>query len=145
MPDWFVPVLLTFLGSTGVGTVIGYWAQKRNIDMKAKSEQQTSIVSDTENIREMYRGTLEDMEKKHTRDELEWEKERAKLKEDLRLKDALLEKDRQQLGEMLVTIDDLKKTVNRVGDDVTRVTGDFGKYPLAGESKAFGRRATDQP
>lgn len=112
-------------------SVFSYFANKRNAD-------RSSLVDNTAKIQEVYEKTLDDLTKRN-------EKRIKELENEVALRDAKLEQARQTQGELLVTIEDMKKTVNKVGEDVTFITGDLKKYALAGDKQAYGRRASDKP
>jgi hypothetical protein len=105
----------------------------------------TGRVDRVAKIQTVYEKTLDDMTDRHDKENLEREKKIATLQGELKIRDALLEQARQTQGEMMVTIEDMKTKLDKVGDDVTKITGDFGKFPLAGDPVPYGRRATDKP
>lgn len=145
MPEWVVPVVIAVISSGAFFTFVTYLLNKRNLDRESKVKEQSSIVADTEKIREMYAKSIDDMEAKHIKGNLEKDNRILELEKENNLQKALLEQSRQITGELLITIEDMKKTVNRVGEDVTKITGDFGKFPLAGDRQDYGRRAGDKP
>jgi len=105
----------------------------------------TGRVDKVTKIQTVYEKTLDDVTERNDKEKLQRENKILELEKERDLLNARLEESRKTQAEMLVTIDDLKNRVNKIGDDVNRATGDFGKFPLAGDSVAYGRRATDKP
>lgn len=108
------------------------------------TRQAARIDKDTK-IQSLYEKTLDDMADRHDKEKMDWEKREMTYKKDIEIKEAQLEQGRQLQGEMLITIEDMKRTVNKVGADVQQITGDFGKYPLVNDREQYGRRASDKP
>jgi hypothetical protein len=105
----------------------------------------TGRVDKMTKVQAMYEKTLDDVTDRHDKEILQKDKKISELEGRIKTQDALLEQARQSQGEMLVKMDEMQGRLNKVGDDVNQITGNFKKFPLAGDSEAYGRRATDKP
>ena len=128
--DWTV-IVAAFLGGGLLTKVFDYFT--------------TGRIDKTTKIQAVYEKTLDDMTERHDRENLDKDKKIATLQGELQIKDALLEQARQTQGELLVKMEDMQAQLSKVDDNVNKITGDFGKFPLAGDSAAYGRRAADKP
>lgn len=137
--DWTV-IITAFLGGGLLTAVFNYFSTKRNVD-------RSSLVNDTAKIQEVYEKTLDDMTNRHDKERLEKDKKILELQEEIRIRNARLDEARQRQGEMLVAMEGMKDKLSKVDDNVNKITGDFGKFPLVNDrqSEPYGRRAMDKP
>ena len=113
--------------------VVGYLLNRRNINKKADSDEISSIVDDTEKIREIYSKSLTELEERWKKKFEEQEKENG---ENIgRLRQRLEDEARQQQGILLVRIDDLKYQIANLDGYVQGVTGDIYKPRKGFEKK----------
>lgn len=105
--------------------VVGYLLNRRNINKKADTEEVSSIVEDTEKIREIYSKSLTELEERWKKKFEDQEKECGEKIGKLRQR--LEDEARQQQGILLVRIEDLKLQIANLDGYVQGVTGDIYK------------------
>lgn len=108
----------------------------------------TGRVDKVTKIQTVYEKTLDDVTERNDKEKLQSENKILELEKERDLLKARLDESRQKQGEMLVAMEEMKSKLNKVGDDVTQITGDFGKFPLVNDvrqSEPYGRRALDKP
>lgn len=114
-------------------SIFGYLANRRNINKKADTEEISSIVEDTEKVREIYSKALSELEERWKKKFDEQEKE---CDENLgKLRKRLENEARAQQGILLVRIEDLKYQIAELGGYINGVTGDIYKPRKAFKEK----------
>src|SRR3990172_3616594 len=106
-------------------TMVAYLVNRRNINKKADSEEISSIVDDTEKIREIYSKSINELEER-------WKKKFEEKEKDYgenigKLRQRLEDEARAQQAVLLVRIEDLKYQIAELGGYINGVTGDIYK------------------
>jgi len=106
-------------------TMVAYLVNRRNINKKADSEEISSIVDDTEKIREIYSKSMNELEER-------WKKKFEEQEKDYgenigKLRQRLEDEARAQQAVLLVRIEDLKYQIAELGGYINGVTGDIYK------------------
>src|SRR5262245_34318992 len=104
--DWTV-IIAAAIGGGLLTQIFNYFATGR-VDKMTK-------------IQGVYEKTLDDVTERHDKEIIQRDKKISELEGQLQIRDALLDEQRQRQGELLVTIEDMKNTVIKVGDDVNKI------------------------